>query len=56
MTKIYDTSSLLIKAEELFNTNDKIVITNISLKELENIKTSTNKDSNIKYIARQLLH
>lgn len=56
MTKIYDTSSLLIKAEEIFETNDKIVITNISLKELENIKTSANKDSSIKYAARQLLH
>jgi len=30
MTKIYDTSSLLIKAEEIFDTNDKIVITNMS--------------------------
>lgn len=56
MTKIYDTSSLLIKAEEIFETDDKIIITNISLKELENIKTSANKDSSIKYAARQLLH
>ena len=56
MTKIYDTSSLLIKAEEIFETNDKIVITNITLKELEIIKTSANKDLNIKYAARQLLH
>lgn len=56
MTKIYDTSSLLIKAEEIFDTNDKIIITNISLKELETIKTSANKDSSIKYTARQLLH
>lgn len=56
MTKIYDTSSLLIKADEIFEEEDKIVITNISLKELENIKTSANKDSSIKYAARQLLH
>lgn len=56
MIKIYDTSSLLIKAEEIFDTDDEIVITNISLKELENIKTSANKDSSIKYAARQLLH
>jgi hypothetical protein len=52
MTKIYDTSSLLIKADEIFEEEDKIVITNISLKELENIKTSANKDSSIKYAAR----
>lgn len=55
MTKIYDTSSLLIKAEEIFNLDDKIVITNITLKELESIKTSANKDQSIKYAARQLL-
>ena len=55
MTKIYDTSSLLIKAEEIFNLDDKIVITNITLKELENIKTSINKDQSVKYAARQLL-
>lgn len=56
MTKIYDTSSLLIKAEEVFDTDNKIIITNITLKELENIKTSANKDQSIKYTARQLLH
>ena len=57
MTKIYDTSSLLLSLETLFqNTIDKTIITSITLKELEQIKTSTNKDLSIKYAARHLLH
>ena len=56
MTKIFDTSSLLMLTDSLFNSTDKIVITSITLKELERIKTAANKDSNIKYSARQLLH
>lgn len=56
-TKIYDTSSLLLMDESsLFDPNYDIVITSISLKELERIKTSANKDPSIKYAARQLLH
>lgn len=55
ITKIYDTSSLLLLSEELFNTGEKIVVTSVTLQELENIKVSTNKDANIKYAARQLL-
>lgn len=54
MTKIYDTSSLLLLAEDLFETNDRIVITSITLQELEDIKVAVNKDANIKYAARQL--
>ena len=56
MTTIYDTSSLLLLADNLFEQTDKIVITSITLKELEHIKTSANKDANIKYAARHLLH
>ena len=52
MTKIYDTSSLLLLAEDLFETNDRIVITSITLQELEDIKVAANKDANIKYAAR----
>lgn len=55
MTKIYDTSSLLLLADDVFNSNDKIVITSITLQELEDIKVSANKDANVKYAARQLL-
>lgn len=56
MTKIYDTSSLLLIADRLFEEDCNIVITSITLKELERIKTSANKDANVKYAARQLLH
>jgi hypothetical protein len=50
MTKIYDTSSLLVLSDdELFQPEEKIVITNITLKELENIKTSPYKDISVKY-------
>ena len=54
--KFYDTSSLLLIAEELFiNPEETIHISSITLNELENIKTSLNKDFEIKYKASQLL-
>ena len=54
--KFYDTSSLLLIAEELFtNPEEKIHISSITLNELENIKTSQNKDFEIKYKASQLV-
>lgn len=57
MIKFYDTSSLLLIADKLFeNTNETIAISSITLKELENIKVSANKDTHVKYAARQLLH
>ena len=49
MTKVFDTSSLLLSIENLFNTDDKVIITFTTLKELEHIKTSINKDLSIKY-------
>lgn len=52
----YDTSSLLLRAENLFQDNEHIFISSITLKELERIKTAVNKDFNIKYQARRLLH
>lgn len=54
--KFYDTSSLLLKAGTLFDDNEPFAISSITLKELEEIKTSSNKDANIKYAARRLLH
>ena len=51
MKKIFDTSSLLL-VEDLFETNDEIIIPSIVLEELEQIKISANKDENIKYSAR----
>ena len=54
--KFYDTCSLLLKVDTLLEETDPIVISSITLNELENIKTSNNKDADIKYAARRLLH
>ena len=55
--KFYDTCSLLLKANHLFDEEDvKVVISSISLQELEDIKTANNKDAEIKYSARKLLN
>lgn len=56
MYNFYDTSSLLLKADELFNDDEQIFISSITLKELERIKTAANKDYNVKYNARKVLH
>ena len=57
MTKnFYDTCSLLLKAGNLFEQEENIVLSSITLEELENIKTSTNRDPDVKYAARKLLH
>ncbi len=54
--KFYDTSSLLIAVDELFtDPNEKVIISSITLNELENIKTSLHKDAEIKYKASQLV-
>ena len=50
----YDTCSLLKELDKVFLTN--FAISNISLMELENIKTSTAKDEETKYRARKILH
>jgi len=55
MTKnnFYDTSSLLLKVGHLFDDEEEnIYISSITLEELEKIKTSSNKDADIKYTAR----
>ena len=54
MNKFYDTSSLLLKADNLFD-EGKIILSSITLNELEEIKTSANKDSDIKMAARRVL-
>lgn len=52
----YDTSSLLLKASTLFeDPTEHIIISSITLKELEEIKTMYNKTSDIKFAARRLL-
>lgn len=52
--KFYDTSSLLLVTEEKLD--EYFVISSISLYELESIKTSRNKDYDIKMAARHILH
>lgn len=55
----YDTSSLLLIADSLFENQspfEEIAISSITLQELEEIKTSANKDASLKFAARTLLH
>lgn len=54
MVKFYDTSSLLKIGDKLFD-EGRFAISSITLDELENIKTSSNKDADVKYSARKLL-
>lgn len=56
MIKFYDTCSLLIAGEALFEKDEKFLISSITFSELERIKTAANKDADIKYSARLLLH
>lgn len=53
MTYFYDTCALLNKQSAILN--NYFYISNISLKELENIKTSNTKDESIKYTARKII-
>ena len=54
----FDTSSLLnLTLEDINNINNtdgKIIISDVSLREIEDIKTSAKKDEHIKYLARQI--
>lgn len=53
--KFYDTCSLLLRTGDLFeNEDERIILSTVTLKELENIKTAYNKDPETKYAARQL--
>ena len=55
MKKLYDTCSLLDLQEKAFE--EEFYISLVTLQELENIKTSANKDAEIKYvIIHELLH
>lgn len=55
--KFYDTCSLLLKAGHVFDEqNSTLVISSITLEELENIKTSSRKDNDVKFAARKLAH
>lgn len=54
INKLYDTCSLLKLQSKAFKEN--FYISNITLNELEEIKTSSTKDESIKWQARQVLH
>ena len=53
--KFYDTCALLSLGEKVFN-GEPFAVSSITFKELENIKTSFNKDNDVKAMARHLLH
>lgn len=52
--KFYDTNALLVLQEKVLE--EKFFISSVTLQELEHIKTSRNKDDEIKYKARKILH
>lgn len=52
----YDTCSLLIAGDRVFEENDKFLISSITFNELERIKSANNKSPEVKYSARLLLH
>lgn len=52
--KFYDTCSILAKADYLFQDDENIVISSITLEELENIKTSALKGPDVKAAARKV--
>ena len=53
--KFFDTCSLLLKANHLWDEDCHIVLSSITLEELEHIKTSINKDPDVKFAARKLI-
>ena len=56
MINFYDTSSLIKKVNTLFDDKEIFFISSITLEELESIKSSSKKDSDIKFAARHILH
>lgn len=54
--KFYDTCSLILKANHLWDEDCTIVISSVTLEELERIKTAANKDPDVKFAARKVVH
>ena len=52
--KFYDTNALLLLQEKAFE--ERFAISDVTLRELENIKTSNTKSEDVKYKARKLSH
>ncbi len=53
--KFYDTCSLLLAQEKAFEDSEIFGVSSVTLQEIESIKTSSNKDENIKFKARKLI-
>lgn len=53
MSKFYDTNALLTLGEEIYD--EKFYISSVTLEEIENIKTSSRKDEQVKYDARRAI-
>lgn len=51
----YDTCALLDQSKVLLQNNEHFFISSITLKELENIKSSSTKDQDVKYKARKVI-
>lgn len=56
MNKFYDTCSLILNKDNLFNTKERFIISSITLDELENLKNSSKTDLDNKIAVRHLLH
>ena len=52
----YDTCSLILKADELFQSNTIFAFADVTLRELEHIKTSKDKEEHLKHQVRKLLY
>ena len=52
---VFDTSSLILEAYTLFEDYEYVIIPSVCLTELENIKTSADKDPEVKQAVRFLL-
>ena len=52
MKKFYDTNAIL--KEDLGSITERIYLSSVTLQELENIKTSRNKDEEVKFNARRI--
>lgn len=51
----YDTCSLLLRASHLWDEDVTLVVSSVTLNELENIKTSPNKDPETKFAAKKII-
>ena len=56
MNKFYDTCSLILNKDNLFNAKERFIISSITLDELENLKSSSKTDLDNKIAVRHLLH